>query len=34
MGYYERRLSLPLFPAMADGDVVQVVEALSKAMHL
>ena len=30
--YYERCLSLPLFPAMADGDVDRVAAALSEAI--
>ena len=30
--YYDRCLTLPLFPAMADGDVERVVEALSAAI--
>jgi dTDP-4-amino-4,6-dideoxygalactose transaminase len=28
--YYERALSLPLFPAMADADVDRVVDELRK----
>ena len=32
MRYYERCLSLPLFPAMADGDVDRVVCALERAL--
>lgn len=28
--YYRRCLSLPLFPAMADGDVIRVVDALAE----
>jgi UDP-4-amino-4,6-dideoxy-N-acetyl-beta-L-altrosamine transaminase len=31
--YYERALSLPLFPAMADGDVERVVGALAEALE-
>jgi len=31
--YYERCLSLPLFPAMADDDVDRVVEALARALE-
>lgn len=30
--YYERTLSLPLFPAMTDGDVERVVDALACAL--
>ena len=30
--YFERCLSLPLFPAMADGDVDRVVDALARAL--
>ncbi len=30
--YYSRELSLPLFPAMTDGDVGRVVEALSEVV--
>lgn len=30
--YYARALSLPLFPAMADGDVDRVVEALTRTL--
>jgi dTDP-4-amino-4,6-dideoxygalactose transaminase len=30
--YYERALSLPLFPAMTDGDVDRVVDALRRAL--
>ncbi len=30
--YYERCLSLPLFPAMADEDVDRVVDALAPAL--
>lgn len=30
--YFARALSLPLFPAMADSDVIRVVEALAKAI--
>ncbi|HLF58902.1 MAG TPA: UDP-4-amino-4,6-dideoxy-N-acetyl-beta-L-altrosamine transaminase [Alphaproteobacteria bacterium] len=30
--YYERALSLPLFPAMADADVARVVGALKRAL--
>ena len=30
--YYARALSLPLFPAMADGDVDRVVDALEEAL--
>jgi dTDP-4-amino-4,6-dideoxygalactose transaminase len=30
--YYARCLSLPLFPAMADGDVDHVVSALMRAV--
>ena len=32
--YYRRALSLPLFPAMADDDVVRVVAALARALGL
>jgi UDP-4-amino-4,6-dideoxy-N-acetyl-beta-L-altrosamine transaminase len=32
--YYEGTLSLPLFPAMEDGDVERVVEALAKRLGL
>ena len=32
MAYFERCLSLPLFPTMADGDVDRVVEALARAL--
>ena len=32
MVYFERCLSLPLFPAMADDDVDQVVDALARAV--
>lgn len=32
MRFYERTLSLPLFPAMHDGDVDRVVEALAAAL--
>jgi UDP-4-amino-4,6-dideoxy-N-acetyl-beta-L-altrosamine transaminase len=32
-GYYQRCLSLPLYPAMIDGDVDHVVDALSKALR-
>jgi len=32
--WYDRCLSLPLFPGMADGDVGRVVEALTKALRL
>ena len=32
MRYYERCLSLPLFPAMADGDIDRVVCALERAL--
>ena len=32
MAYFERCLSLPLFPAMADGDVDRVVDALARAL--
>ena len=32
MRYFERCLSLPLFPAMADGDVDRVVRALARAL--
>ena len=32
MRYFERCLSLPLFPAMADGDVDRVVRALVRAL--
>ena len=32
MAYFERCLSLPLFPAMADGDVDRVVDALVRAL--
>ena len=31
-GYYARALSLPLFPAMSDGDVDRVVGALDRAL--
>lgn len=30
--WYDRCLSLPLYPAMADGDVARVVEALAEAL--
>jgi dTDP-4-amino-4,6-dideoxygalactose transaminase len=30
--YYARTLSLPLFPAMADGDVDRVADALARAI--
>ncbi|MXY80314.1 MAG: UDP-4-amino-4,6-dideoxy-N-acetyl-beta-L-altrosamine transaminase [Chloroflexi bacterium] len=33
MRYFERCLSLPLFPGMADGDVDRVVRALSRAIR-
>ena len=33
VGYYERTLSLPLFPRMGDDDVDRVVEALGKVLH-
>lgn len=33
MAYFERCLSLPLFPAMADGDVDRVVGALVRALE-
>jgi UDP-4-amino-4,6-dideoxy-N-acetyl-beta-L-altrosamine transaminase len=33
MAYYERCLSLPLFPAMVDGDVERVVECLGRALE-
>ena len=32
MAYFERCLSLPLFPAMADGDVDRVVDSLARAL--
>ena len=32
MAYFERCLSLPLFPAMADGDVDRVARALARAL--
>jgi UDP-4-amino-4,6-dideoxy-N-acetyl-beta-L-altrosamine transaminase len=32
--YYERCLSLPLFPAMEDGDVDRVIEALAEVLGL
>lgn len=32
MAYYERTLSLPLYPAMADTDVDRVVEALAEVL--
>ena len=32
MAYFERCLSLPLFPSMADGDVDRVVDALARAL--
>ena len=32
MAYFERCLSLPLFPSMADGDVDRVVDALVRAL--
>ena len=32
--YYERALSLPLFPAMADDDVDGVVETLADVLHI
>ena len=32
--YYARTLSLPLYPAMADGDVARVVGALERALGL
>ena len=32
MAYFERCLSLPLFPTMADGDVDRVVDALARAL--
>jgi dTDP-4-amino-4,6-dideoxygalactose transaminase len=32
MSYYRRTLSLPLFPAMADGDVDRVVDALAASL--
>ena len=31
--YYARALALPLFPAMQDGDVDRVVDALTRALH-
>ena len=31
--YYERELSLPLFPSMADGDVTHVVESLGDVLQ-
>ena len=31
--YYESCLSLPLFPAMTDGDVDRVVDALARALR-
>jgi UDP-4-amino-4,6-dideoxy-N-acetyl-beta-L-altrosamine transaminase len=31
--FYERTLSLPLFPAMEDGDVARVVDALGSVLH-
>jgi dTDP-4-amino-4,6-dideoxygalactose transaminase len=34
MRYYERTLSLPMFPAMQDGDVDRVVDALAEALHV
>jgi dTDP-4-amino-4,6-dideoxygalactose transaminase len=30
--WYDRCLSLPLYPAMADGDVARVVDALGEAL--
>ena len=30
--WYDRCLSLPLYPAMADGDVARVVEALAEVL--
>jgi dTDP-4-amino-4,6-dideoxygalactose transaminase len=33
MRYYERTLSLPLFPAMEDGDVDRVVESLGEVLR-
>jgi dTDP-4-amino-4,6-dideoxygalactose transaminase len=30
--WYDRCLTLPLYPTMADGDVDRVVEALAKAL--
>ena len=32
LAYFERCLSLPLFPTMADGDVDRVVDALARAL--
>ncbi|MBP2316553.1 dTDP-4-amino-4,6-dideoxygalactose transaminase [Azospirillum soli] len=32
LSHYERTLSLPLFPGMADGDVDRVVSSLEKAL--
>jgi len=32
--FYARVLALPLFPAMADGDVGRVVDALGQALGL
>ena len=32
--WYHRCLSLPLYPAMVDGDVARVVEALAEALNL
>ena len=31
--YYTRDLSLPLFPAMTDGDVTRVVDALTDVLE-
>jgi dTDP-4-amino-4,6-dideoxygalactose transaminase len=30
--YYERELSLPLFAAMTEADVIRVVQALSRRL--
>ena len=30
--YYQRELSLPLFPSMSDDDVTQVVQALAEVL--
>jgi len=31
--YYERAITLPVFPKMSDEDVVDVIEAVSKVIH-
>jgi perosamine synthetase len=31
--FYSEQLSLPLFPGMSDGDVHQVIDALSSALR-